>query len=212
MRCGHCAAICPTSAIGFADPAYTAAEPANDVERAIMMRRSVRTFKPQPLTHEEIQSILNITKYSPSAKGLFPIHFTVLSHEKAMKLADAMAEKYAEVPTLAGIAKLHKKGVDVILRGAPHLVVASASKDCAYPPLEDAAIALSTMEIYAQTIGVGTTWAGFVSGALRAFPELAAFVHLPEGHVPLAAMLFGRSDVQYKRPAPRKDVSVSFVE
>lgn len=212
MRCGHCAAICPTAAIGFDDPAYTAAEPANDVERAIMMRRSVRAFKPQALTHEELQRVIGITKYAASAKAMFPIHFTVLGREKAVKVADLLAEKYAAVPAMAPIAKLHQKGIDIILRGAPHLVVTSAPRDSAYPPLEDAVIALTTMELYAQTIGVGTTWAGFVTGGLRSFPEIASIMNLPEGHAPLSCMLLGWSDVQYKRPAPRKDVPISFVE
>lgn len=74
MSCGHCVAICPMGAL---DNKYAPlAEqkplpmPVLDSETAynfLRMRRSVRLFKPEPPSEEEIVKLLDVCRYAPTA-------------------------------------------------------------------------------------------------------------------------------------------------
>jgi hypothetical protein len=74
---------------------------------------------------------------------------------------------------LYDFAKLWKSdGVDVMFRGAPHIVIASAPNDCPSPK-EDTMIALSYFELLAVSNGLGTLWDGMFKLTLEfVAPEL----------------------------------------
>ena len=90
------------------------------------------------------------------------------------------------------------KGHDRICRSAPHLIVAHGAKaDRTAPPA--ATIALSYLELAAASMGLGACWAGYFTMAANLWPPLKETLALPEGHVPLGAMLVGRPKYRYQR-------------
>jgi nitroreductase len=84
---------------------------------------------------------------------------------------------------------------DVICRGAPHLLVAHIPEGNPIAAV-DAIIALTHFDIAAPAFGIGTCWAGFVTGATHEYPPLQAALALPEGRIMAYAMMFGYP--QYK--------------
>ena len=75
---------------------------------------------------------------------------------------------------------------------------------------EDADIALSYFELYAQSLGVGTCWCGFADTCMKVFPELCEYMEIPEGYKPEYAILFGPKAVNYSRTIqPEKSPVVS---
>ena len=111
--------------------------------------------------------------------------------------ADALPEAlafYAEFVRL-----WEEQGVDVLFRGAPHLLVASVPQD-AVCPMQDCMIALSYFELFAQANGVGTVWDGLAKIAINdLLPESRARLGIPDDHLIGYAMAFGKPAVQYAR-------------
>jgi nitroreductase len=92
-----------------------------------------------------------------------------------------------------------KKRADIIFRGAPHLLIASAPRGIASPK-EDCLIALTTFELFAQAHGVGALWLGYAERAIDVLlPDLKKELGIPASHVFGYAMVFGKPAVHYAR-------------
>jgi nitroreductase len=91
--------------------------------------------------------------------------------------------------------------LDIIFRGAPHLLIASAPKSVA-SPLQDCMIALSYFELFAQANGVGTVWNGLLKWAINdLLPQFRQRLGIPDDHLIGYAMVFGTPAVHYARTA-----------
>ena len=102
-------------------------------------------------------------------------------------------------------------GTDFIFRGAPHFLVVSAPMNIP-TPVEDCLIALTTFELFAQTIGVGTVWDGLAKYIIKdMLPEFKTRLGIPEDHVVGYAMAFGKPAVHYSRTTQHEPAGVHFV-
>ena len=105
-----------------------------------------------------------------------------------------------------------EQGVDVLFRGAPHLLVVSAPKHVP-SPMPDCMIALSYFELFAQANGVGTVWDGLAKWAIAdLLPESRARLGIPEDHQVGYAMVFGKPAVQYARTVQHAPALIHRVE
>ncbi|MBJ6748976.1 nitroreductase family protein [Geomonas anaerohicana] len=218
-RCQHCFAVCPTGAVSILglDPGKSTPltgdwrpDPAR-LETLIKGRRSVRRYKPENLEPELMQRLLEVAWHAPTGVNTRQVRFTVIDDRD--KLAAFREELLAGIKRLvqdnalpeglaffADFVKLwEEQGVDVLFRGAPHLLVASVSSK-AVSPLQDCVIALSYFELFAQTNGVGTVWDGLAKIAIADLvPEAQATLGIPEDHTLGYCMAFGKPAVQYAR-------------
>ena len=95
-----------------------------------------------------------------------------LELKKEGKLPEGIAGQY-----LGGAVKAWQdKAIDIIFRGAPHLLVASAPQDSP-SPAQDTLIALTTFQLMAHARGIGTVWNGMFMMVLSVMPELSARYH-----------------------------------
>ena len=218
LRCQHCLAICPVGAISILGvkpeeclPLQGGFPDAEKLERLIKGRRSVRRYQAEDLDPLLIKRLLDVASYAPTAKNVRRVRFTVIDNRKTMdKFRDEvmalLAQRVREgnlPPRMEFFAEHLKRWengkVDSIFRGAPHLLVASAPKDCPSPEA-DCLIALSYFEIFAQTQGVGTVWAGVAKWLLTGVaPELGLRLGIPQDHVIGYAMAFGKPLMTYAR-------------
>jgi len=67
-----------------------------DVLDAIKSRKSVRAFKPDPVTREQIEEILNHVIRAPSAINLQPWEFIVVMGEEKQRLSRRLIKLYRE--------------------------------------------------------------------------------------------------------------------
>ena len=63
----------------------------------------------------------------------------------------------------------------------------------------DPIIALSYVELYAQSLGIGTCWCGFAQSCFKILPRLSKMVDIPDGYKPVYVMLLGNPAVDYHR-------------
>jgi nitroreductase/NAD-dependent dihydropyrimidine dehydrogenase PreA subunit len=219
-RCQHCFTVCPTGAISILGLApekslsLTGNMPdADQLELLIKGRRAIRQYKPENLEPELLQRLLDVACYAPSGMNARQVHFTVVDdREKLAKLRNEV---------MAGLGKIVKEnrlpegmeffadfyrawdehGIDILFRGAPHLLLASAPQNIV-TPVQDCLIALTTFEIFAQTLGVGTVWDGLAKWAINdLMPGFRTSLGIPDDYVIGYAMAFGKPAVQYARTA-----------
>ena len=63
----------------------------------------------------------------------------------------------------------------------------------------DPIIALSYIELYAQSLGLGTCWCGFAQACFKILPKLSSMVKIPDDYKPVYVMLIGNPAVKYSR-------------
>ncbi len=109
----------------------------------LMHRRSVRKFKPDQITDEELKAVLDAGTYAPTAKGdMRP--WIVAVQDKATR--DALAELNTKI---AG------RPADCYY-GAPTLIFVLAP-DCGFGPLDSCAVETNMLNA-AYACGLGSCW------------------------------------------------------
>ncbi len=222
-KCQHCFAVCPVGAISLSglNPEQSTKLPGNlpnaeQVETLLKGRRSVRQYREENLDPELLQRLLEVAGHAPSGLNSRQVLFTVVDDR------DKLAQLREEV--MAGLGRLFREGalpermefyadfvrkweeskIDVIFRGAPHLLIASAPQ-AVVTPVPDCLIALTYFELFAQSHGVGTVWNGLAELAINVLlPETKKRLGIPDDHVLGYVMAFGKPAVHYARTAQHR--------
>lgn len=223
IHCQHCMAVCPTAALSILgrhpdDSPRVMADLLPTLDQMTMLvrsRRSIRRYRDENVDRALIDRLLSALANAPTGVNRQELTFTVLGDKAVM-------QRFRE-RMLAGLSAAFEAGkvperftylqravtawaadrTDVILRGAPHLLVVSAPPDAPCPQ-QDVALALAYFELMAQSAGLGTVWCGMLSMALAVLPELKDVLGLPANHV-YYAMLFGPPAVRFPRTVQRDD-------
>ncbi|CAL6037758.1 Nitroreductase [Hexamita inflata] len=205
MKCGQCFSICPTASISMFDCNPSTNISLDPLVKAIQMRRSVRSYKSEPLSNEKITEMLQIIRFAPSARNARNTRYIVINRPKLLELIPVIGEILLNI--YPHMKAMIQAGGDAIFRGAPHLIVAVESVP---QPTDDGVIALAEFELLAQQQGYGTFWCGFFKHAQTA-PQVRELVGLNQQDKVTAALGFGIADIQYERPAAREKVAVTFI-
>jgi len=228
INCGHCVAVCPHGAISLARMSIDQCPPIkgalsldeNQAEQFLRSRRSIRTYKPGDVDIETLTRLINIARYAPTGSNSQQVHWLVVAtRDKVVQLTalavdwmrSAIQEKnpVAEAYQMAGIVHAWEKGIDIISRGAPALIITHGPET--YPVMTiDSAIALSYLDLAAPPLGLGCCWAGFFMAAAGFWPPLAEALNLPDGHKSFGAMMVGYPKFTYQRMPERSEAKLSF--
>jgi len=225
-KCGHCASICPEGAITVdfegagSIPDYVADSNPTfaQLSRLIAMRRSVRSYKKEPVPRETLEKILDIIRYAPTGMNGQSVRWLIISNPKevqnlvagVIEWARQLVKSGAEhplMPILPMIINAWDHWEDHICHGAPHLVIAYAHKDNPVGFI-DATIALTHLDIVAPTLDLGTCWAGIVQIACLSSPDLMASLGLPPDHVSIYGMMIGYPKYKFHQIPKRNALQV----
>jgi len=143
---------------------------------AIMTRRSIRTFKPEPVSEAQIKTLLEAAMNAPSAGDGRPWHFCVVTDRARL---DALAEAVDE-----GNALFKEAQAAILICGDE----AKQGFPGFYP--QDCACAAQNLQLAAHDLGLGTVWI-----ALWSVPPRTAgcrkVLGVPENLVPFALFPLG---------------------
>jgi nitroreductase len=127
----------------------------NETLNVLRSRRSIRKYKPQPISEEELQAILQAAIYSPSGMNLQGWHFTaVRSPEMMAKLKGLMKEAMLNSGDPRRVERASEPGF-VALHDAPGMIFLSAPADSRYARL-DCGIAVENIALAAESLGIGS--------------------------------------------------------
>ena len=225
IQCQHCLAVCPSAAVSIfgRDPARSlplAADSFPDVEKMMTLvrgRRSVRRYRDENVDPALLQRLLAALSNAASGINRRALTFAVIDDKAVMqrfrlKALNGLAEagKAGRVPAqfaylMQAVPAWFEEGVDMIFRGAPHLLRVSAAPESVCPQ-EDVNLALAYFELMAQSAGLGTVWCGMAKMTLEVLPELKEALGLTPGHY-YYTMLFGLPSFRYARTVQRDDAA-----
>lgn len=170
----------------------------NPVVGTILERRSIRDYRPDQISEEELTGILTAARYAPSAMGEQRRHFTVIQDKRLMQDIVEATQRL--------IGNFHAGHVPFF--GAPTIVVLSAP-DWKYAH-EDTACSLMNLMLAAHSIGIGSCFIGSVTPGLcekTILPRL----ELPEGYMPYACATLGYAAQAAPAPIPRREDDVNYI-
>lgn len=227
MACGHCVAVCPTAALDnnrcLLEKQAEISMPVLHPEKAynfLRMRRSVRNFLPRTVEKEKIIKLLDAARYAPTAGNSQGLYYIVLSDPEAIKMvADLTAEWMqleidADSPHsryFANILRTYReRNIDIIARQTPHLIIACARK-LNLTGLSNCDQAWAYAGLYAPTLGLGTTIAGFIQTCGHAgYQPMLDFLGVSKKHQIVGALMVGYQKYKYYRLVERQHLKVEF--
>ena len=154
-----------------------------DAITALMTRRSVRNYKPDPIKPEDLATILDCGRYAPSATNSQGWRFVVITD-------DDLRQKIAQwMPYGKHIAQ------------APASIVVLTSDEGTYGPHEDAPAATMCMMLAAHALGYGTCWIACYDNP--AYQQIAKELGAPEGWTMMTLFTLGVPDGEPRSAAKK---------
>jgi len=219
VLCGHCVAVCPNDAFTHLElpaadflPVVTDWPAPATMDGLLNSRRSVREFVQKPVDRTTMESLLDVARRAPTASNSQKLHWVVVSGpEKVQEIARAVVECGRVSGLHASLLAQWDAGYDFVLRNAPTLAIACAPENYRWGK-EDAAIALTFLELAAEARGIGVCWAGYLTRIASENASLRALLGVPEDFTVRGALMLGEGTRVYTRIPPRKLLSVHWVE
>lgn len=244
IDCGHCVAVCPRQAITHAKVKNT--EPIGPIPdkaellNLLMKNRSVRHFKPGPVSRETWDTLRRAAEYSQSGLNEQSISLTAVENpetlsgiRKALLRMYDKLERLANFPVTRFLARLSlapqdyaavlsesatqplrrqaaQRGEDPVLYGAPALLLLTGP--ASQTAREDATVLSQNIMLALTALGLGSCYMGGLVLGCRAFKykPLLRALHLPEGHAVHQALVLGAPTVQLRRMPERKRREIKF--
>lgn len=168
-----------------------------DVLDAIRTRRTVKSYRPEPVPRDVLERILEVARWAPNHRQTEPWRFRVLGPQAQSRLkvaAGGGAEKLERAPTL------------VIASFVPSVLPLHAHED-----EQAAACAVYAVLLAARAEGLASYWR--TPGVLRT-EEGRAAVDIPDGERILGLLHFGEPEGDLPEPPERSDLSdyVTFLD
>ena len=190
----------------------------NETIKSILSRRSYKSYKPEQISEEHLQMILEAGKFAPSGMNRQPWHFTVIQSKEKLKEIDETARR--SMPKNMSAPPSPPPGPDGKpmpprknpMETAPTLIIISGDTEVFTTPC-DCVLAMENMFIAAESLGIGSNWLHAIVKDLFYSEEGAGLKKelLPEGYVPYAAAVFGYKDGEPMPRQPRKEGTVTII-
>jgi len=219
IDCFHCVAICRERALFHSKSPSEDCLPIHETlfiqpEHAcqfLKSRRSLRTFVNRPIPRETIAELIDVTRWSPTARNLQPVEWLVIeSPERVQKMAELVINWLKEEGIEHNVTSAWDKGLDMVLRGAPHLVVAHSNVNRFWGAAESAT-ALSYLELAAHAHNIGSCWAGYFTKAATVYTPLRDLLGIPETNEVFGAVMLGYTKYSFSRIPNRKKLEVKWM-
>lgn len=187
---------------------------AMDVQEAIGNRRSIRSFRDEPVEDNLLKKLLNAATLAPSGKNAQPWRFVVLKGDKKDKLADILKERVKRLKAEGRSVGSAENSAE-IMREAPVLIVVFNAR---WTPDEDPTgidrylwsvdlqsigASIQNVLLTAESMGLSTLW---ICDVFFAEPQIRRWLERNEELV--AAVAIGYSK---ENPDARPRLSVDEV-
>jgi nitroreductase len=185
----------------------------NAVLETILNRRSVRSYKPQPVPAEILKTIIGAANQAPSGMNTQPWRFVVVEDKdlkrKLVETAVPNSKKYLEPlkdvnpARHASIMKRYEELEDPVYYSAPAIIFVIGSGTYAS---DSCPLACSNLMLAALSFGLGSCWVKLGS-LVTDNPEIVTALELKEGETIFGPILVGYPTEQPKAPPKKEPVT-----
>lgn len=229
INCGHCVAVCPHGALSLKkmkpedciEIRDELSVSADQAEQMIKSRRSIRSYKKEPVNRETLERIIDISRYAPTGRNTQPVRWLVIyDRDEVQKLEGMVIEwmrymikeqkQFSTMMNFQQIVALWEADKNTpVTCGAPHVITAYASRDM-IAAQEACVIACAGIDIAAPSFGLGTCWAGYFNAAAKFWPAMKKELKIPEGFEPFCSIMIGFPEYKYNRIPARKKAEITW--
>ena len=182
-----CAVTMPTLALAAGESAAKAATPGSplDVLTALRTRRSVRAYTPEPLSDQDLDTVLAAAQLAPSAANEQPWDFVVIRDPKTLA-------KVGEINPYAAFAARAPAAILVCLD--------TEKEDIPGMGILDVAMSAENLLLAAHGIGLGAVFTGIypMVDRMEGFTRL---LDMPENIIPVGLIVLGHPAIPGLRTA-----------
>jgi nitroreductase len=204
-----------------------------ELKAAIEERTSIRIFKDEKISLEDIREMVRLAGLAPSVNNYQPWRYiAVLNRELLNRMADIVALKIENLPSSKSIAAKNVKTqvtwfstffrdapVLLALVTKPYVTVLESAVEIShdeinrlrnYPDIQSAGASIQNILLTAVDMGYGACW---LSGPMFAREELEKMLHIESPEKLLAFVVIGRSKSEHKPKAkPNLADSLEIIE
>ncbi|MCP4130985.1 MAG: 4Fe-4S dicluster domain-containing protein [bacterium] len=210
-----------------------------DMSALLLSRRSSKGYLDKPVSRESVERLLEAASNAGSGCNLQSEAFIVVQEKKKLSELSDLCVNILEHSILKHLAKnrllrwiLAKKfgnlvadsfrkaniiieagkeatGSDFVFWGAPVIIVVHGEKNNPVGSL-NSAVAVRNMEILAQSMGLGTCWAGSLLTAAALSKKMYQFLELDTSREIFGALMVGYPKHTFKRTVPRSKRDVRY--
>lgn len=204
---------------------------AEDFQKFTAQVRTCRSYQDKEVPAEVLDQLVENMKHYPSASNARPVEITIVKSEELVKsLNDQTANKliktlglatapiirnifslFSSKATVDGLSKYRKKFVEKQVEGssqvchhAPIVMIFHAPVSKYGMADSDAYIWSTYTSLYANSLGLGTCFNGFIVNAMQRSKAMRKEFKIPKNNTVYASLLIGYSKVEYKNEVGRE--------
>lgn len=168
-----------------------------DTLEAIRTRRSIRRFKPETVSNDSIEKILEAGRLAPSGSNLQPWRFVVVKSQRVLDMIRKVSPGYLGSPPLAVV--IFSDRVTSYAKGG------RLGRD--YLTVADCSMAAQNMLLAAHALGLGAC-------AVKSFSAAAVreILEVPEGIEPELILMIGYPDETPPVPPKHPIDKIAFLD
>jgi nitroreductase/NAD-dependent dihydropyrimidine dehydrogenase PreA subunit len=246
--CSHCVAVCPKKAIVHDDLDDAQIRrvarkkiDSNVYKEIVISRRSVRQYQIKPLSREDLEDIINLARYSPTASNSQHVGYIVISDKNrldeiskiifstAKTIYDWSSSKtgkfvFSGLKMNSGIAKMMEKYIEPmeyymkLQESGRDLILHNApalivlhAPALSFFASDNCNIAAANICNYAHSKGLGTCFIGFVTLSSRFNKKLCSIMELPKNRKVYASLVIGHPKYPHPYTGSRKKIDISWL-
>jgi nitroreductase/NAD-dependent dihydropyrimidine dehydrogenase PreA subunit len=247
IECGHCGAVCPVDAVvqkkaAVAHDLTVGEKPAVSPEILMQLlreRRSVRSYRQEPIPREVLEQIINAGRYAPTGSNSQRVHYLIMTSageisELGKEIMDFNAKFFKQLekkpfallmsmfigrkkiqellnygPAILHSQKRIEEGEDPLMHRAQALLLVHA-EDWDGSPAFNCAAAMYHCSLMAHTLGVGVCFNGWVENTVNTNRKLKNRLGIPKDNKCYGAMTMGYQDIKYRRLIERNRPDVQW--
>ncbi len=176
----------------------------NETIENLKTRRSIRKFKDEQISDEDLKTILEAGTYAPTGRGLQSPKIVVIQNPESIKEFSAWNRSYFPVDV--------PEDMDPLYGAKTLLIVLADSEIPTY--VEDGCSVLAVLVNAAHAVGVGSCW---IHRAREEFSsekgkELLKEWGIPERYEGIGHVVLGYPDMDASEPLPRKEDYIHYVD
>lgn len=248
IACGHCWAVCPEEAVVQNEvetdttlkPGPAPAVSPEFLQLLMRERRSIRLFKDQPVSKDQLEKIIDAGRYAPTGSNRQDVNYIVLSDFQKMaelrSLIDRFMEKTFKLLQNNIIAffyrmKFGQLGLQSLLHYGmwyeylknkedktnygplpfgPAVIIVHGQSFDAVAPF-NCSVALYNCSLMAHSLGLGACFLGFLQAGANMDKNIKKWLGIPKGHQAYGSMVVGHPDVKYHRLIERRKPNIKWI-
>lgn len=162
-----------------------------ELESCIKCRRSVRCYTNEPVSEDQIETVLEAGIWAPTGMDREPWRFIIIEDKKLIKYVsdETKLEVQRMMPQLAERFATEE---DIVCYNAPVLVLICSEKSPRWSNLNllDCVLATQNMFLKAYELGLGTCYMGYVS-FLNSKLDILKKIGVPENYDLMVPFIMG---------------------